>query len=120
MSELNSNHHKINYIEFPAHNLEATTTFFNEVFGWEFTNYGPDYTAVNNQDLDGGFYRCELSGRINKGAALIVFYSSDLESTEQLIVSCGGQIVQDIFEFPGGRRFHFTEPSGNEMAVWSE
>lgn len=113
-------HEKINYVEFPAKELEATKAFFTEVFAWEFVDYGPDYTAFSDEGLDGGFFRAELSSSAQNGAALIVFYSKELEKTQSKIEQAGGTILQEIYEFPGGRRFHFAEPSGNEFAVWSD
>lgn len=115
------NHHeKINYVEYPAKNIAATKQFFESAFGWRFVDYGPDYCAFSNQGLDGGFYTSELASTSSNGAALIVFYSEQLESTEAKVKQAGGVINKEIFSFPGGRRFHFTEPSGNEFAVWSE
>lgn len=113
-------HEKINYVEFPASRPEATKAFFERVFGWEFEDYGPDYCAFSGQGLDGGFYRSELYSTTLNGAALIVFYSEDLEATLAKIEAAGGRIEKPIFDFPGGRRFHFSEPCGNEFAVWSE
>jgi predicted enzyme related to lactoylglutathione lyase len=113
-------HEKINYVEFPARDIEATKMFFSEVFGWTFEDFGPDYTAFNNEGLDGGFYKAVLSSSTEKGSALIVFYSQELEITEAKIINAGGKIIRPAFSFPGGRRFHFTEPSGNEFAVWSD
>ena len=113
-------HEKINYVEFPANDLSATKAFFQSVFGWEFIDYGPDYTAFSNQGLDGGFYRSELTATQANGSALIVFYSRQLEETLSKVEVAKGKIKQSIFTFPGGRRFHFVEPSGNEFAVWSE
>jgi predicted enzyme related to lactoylglutathione lyase len=111
---------KINYVEFPATNIEATKVFFAGVFGWEFEDYGPDYAAFSNQGVDGGFFRSELSSSTDSGSALVVLYSDSLESIQSRIEQAGGIIVRPIFEFPGGHRFHFTEPSGNELAVWSD
>lgn len=113
-------HEKINYVEYPAQDLPATKRFFQDAFGWTFEDYGPDYAAFSGQGLDGGFFRSELAARVNQGSALIVFYSSRLEETLAKVVAAGGDVVKPIFSFPGGRRFHFTEPSGNEFAVWSE
>jgi predicted enzyme related to lactoylglutathione lyase len=113
-------HEKINYVEFPAKDLGATKTFFQSVFGWSFVDYGPEYTAFENQVLDGGFFKSDLASSTQKGAALIVFYSNQLEATLAKVEKAGGSIVQPIYAFSGGRRFHFTEPSGNEFAVWSE
>lgn len=113
-------HEKINYVEFPAKDIQATKEFFGEVFGWSFQDFGPEYSAFTNQGIDGGFYKAELSSSVSNGAALIVFYSQNLEATKKKIEKANGIIVKPIFAFPGGRRFHFTEPSGNEFAVWSD
>ena len=113
-------HEKINYIELPAKDLAATKAFFESVFGWSFVDYGPEYTAFENQGLDGGFFQSDLASSTEKGAALIVFYSNQLEATLAKVEKAGGSILRPIFSFPGGRRFHFTEPSGNEFAVWGE
>ena len=113
-------HEKMNYVEFPAKDLPATKAFFESVFGWSFTDYGPEYTAFENQGLDGGFFQSDLASSTEKGAALIVFYSNQLEATLAKVETAGGSILRPIFSFSGGRRFHFTELSGNEFAVWGE
>ena len=114
-----SAHEKLNYVEYPARDLAATKTFFSAVFGWTFEDYGPAYTAFSGQGLDGGFYQADLAASTVTGSALLVFFSERLEETLSKVVAAGGVIVQPIFAFPGGRRFHFTEPSGNEFAVWA-
>ena len=113
-------HEKVNYVEFPAKDILATKKFLAEVFAWSFDDFGPDYCAFSNAGIDGGFYKSELCSTAEAGGALVVFYSEDLESTLLKIENAGGNIVKHIFSFPGGRRFHFTEPSGNEFAVWSD
>ncbi|WP_272165655.1 VOC family protein [Vibrio diabolicus] len=113
-------HEKLNYVEFGAKDLESTKSFFSSVFGWEFVDYGPEYTAFSNQGLDGGFFKADCCSLTNTGGALLVFYSSDIEGTLNKVVQSGGEIIRPIFEFPGGCRFHFLEPSGNEFAVWSK
>ncbi len=113
-------HEKLNYVEFAAKDLPATKSFFSSVFGWEFVDYGPEYTAFSNQGLDGGFFKAELSCHTANGGALLIFYSANIEATLDKVVANGGEIIRPIFEFPGGCRFHFIEPSGNEFAVWSE
>lgn len=113
-------HEKINYVEFPSTDLIQTKDFFSTVFSWTFVDYGPEYTAFSGQGLDGGFFKSELSASTEQGSALIVFYSDHLEATQNKIEQAGGVLVKPIFSFPGGRRFHFTEPSGNEFAVWSD
>ena len=115
-----SEHEKLDYVEYPAVNPEATRNFFNAVFGWTFEEFGLDYCAFAGQGLDGGFYRSELYASTRSGSALLVFYSEDLEATQAKIEQAGGRIEKPIFAFPGGRRFHFCEPSGNEFAVWSD
>lgn len=110
----------IDYLEYPASNMEVTKTFFEAVFNWHFENYGPDYMAFSGGGLDGGFYRSELASKEQNGGPLMVFVSDDLDASRHRVESAGGVIVKDIFTFPGGRRFQFTEPSGNEMGVWSK
>jgi uncharacterized protein len=113
-------HEKISYVEFPAKDIQKTKTFFTDAFGWSFQDFGPDYISFSNQGIDGGFFKADLCSTTNNGAALVVLYSKDLETTQDKIEKANGVIVKEIFPFPGGRRFHFTEPSGNEFAVWSE
>ncbi len=108
------------YIEFPATNLEKVKHFFSELFGWSFTDYGPEYTCFAGEGINGGFYRSDLVSSTDRGAALLVFYSENLEQTEQKIEKAGGRIVKPTFSFPGGRRFHFSDPNGNEYALWSD
>ena len=115
-----SNQHKINYVELPATDLTLVKTFYQHVFDWQFTDYGPEYTAFNNAGLDGGFFASDKKASTETGSALIVLYSRTLEHTKAKVVESGGTIVQDIFSFPGGRRFHFADPAGNELAVWSD
>lgn len=113
-------HEKINYVELPSKDLETTKAFFESVFGWSFVDYGPDYTAFSNEGLDGGFFRSHLSASTKNGSALIVFYSLKIEETQAKIEKAGGSIIKPVFSFPGGRRFHFSDPNGNEYAVWSD
>lgn len=113
-------HEQINYVEFPTTDLKATKAFFSEVFGWSFEDFGEEYTAFSDEGLDGGFFKADLTVSTATGSALIVFYSEILEDTQTKIETAGGTINKPIFDFPGGRRFHFTEPSGNEYAVWSD
>ena len=113
-------HEKLNYVEFPCKDLAATKSFFQDAFSWSFEDYGPEYSAFTDEGLDGGFFQSEQAATIANGAALLVFYSQKLEETQAKIESAGGTIIKPIFTFPGGRRFQFTEPSGNEFAVWSD
>jgi predicted enzyme related to lactoylglutathione lyase len=109
----------INYVELPAKNIPATKDFFEQAFAWTFIDYGDEYTAFSNSGIEGGFFQSELVSSTANGACLLVLLSDDLEATERRVKNAGGKISQTIFSFPGGRRFHFIEPSGNELAVWS-
>ena len=111
---------KINYIEFQVGDIGGAKDFYGKTFGWTFQDFGENYCAFNDGDMDGGFYTSGLSSKTSNGGALVVLYSEDLEGTQDLIVKNGGKIVKEIFSFPGGRRFHFEDPSGNELAVWSD
>ena len=113
-------HEKINYVEFPAKDIPATKAFFTTVFGWTFEDYGPEYTAFSNAGIFGGFFQSDLTVSTSTGSALIVLYSRELEQTQEKIEAADGSIIKPIFSFPGGRRFHFGDPNGNEYAVWSD
>jgi predicted enzyme related to lactoylglutathione lyase len=113
--DIKNNH--INYVEFKARNLDEIKRFYTDAFGWQFTDYGPEYVAFAESGLDGGFEKTDAN--IVNGA-LVVLYHNDLEGTRDNVIQSGGIISMDIFSFPGGRRFHFLDPSGNELAVWSE
>jgi len=108
---------RIDYIELPIVDLIEAKRFYGEVFGWKFVDYGPEYTSFNDGRLDGGFRK---EATVQRGGPLIIIYSINLELIKDKVKSAGGTIVKDIFEFPGGRRFHFTDPSGNELAIWSD
>jgi predicted enzyme related to lactoylglutathione lyase len=109
-------HEQIQYIEFLSNNLPRIRRFYSDAFGWKFTDYGPEYTAFEGDYVDGGF----TPGQPVKGSMLVVLYSENLEATEKKVKNAVGKIVKDIFSFPGGRRFHFADPDGNELAVWSD
>ena len=111
---------KIDYLELPASEFEAIKAFYSMTFGWTFTDFGADYTAFNDGKLDGGFFKSDLQSRTENGAALVVLYAENLESTRDRVVASGGTICKAIFSFPGGRRFQFFDPHGNELAVWSD
>ena len=115
-----NDHEKLNYVEFAAKDLSATKTFFQAAFKWAFTDYGTDYVAFSNEGLDGGFYKSDMASSTSNGGALLVFYSNQLEATLAKVEKAGGKVNKPIYPFPVGRRFHFTEPSGNEFAVWSD
>ena len=112
---------RIDYVELPsitAH--ELTRAFYAKAFGWEFTDYGPEYTSFDDGRLSGGFFQSSTVAQTANGSALVVFFSPTLEAIREQTVQLGGTITRDIFSFPGGRRFHFTEPGGSELAIWSD
>jgi len=113
----NMENNKINYIEFKARDIEAVKAFYSKVFGWKFIDYGPTYSSFTDSGLAGGF---ELTEEEIVNGVLIILYHDDLEFIQQEVEKAGGRISKAIFSFPGGRRFHFLDPSGNELAVWSE
>ncbi|TVZ37571.1 hypothetical protein P886_1912 [Alteromonadaceae bacterium 2753L.S.0a.02] len=111
---------KINYLEMPARDIGATKSFYGEAFGWQFVDYGPDYVAIENAGIDGGFFTSDKIATTSGGSVLVVLYSAELEATQHKVEAAGGEITRPIFSFPGGRRFQFSDPNGNELAVWSD
>lgn len=111
-------HHSFDYIEIPTHDIGTAETFYRLAFGWRFNAYGPGYLGIVSPDGReiGGI---SLGGETGRSALMVVLYSRDLEASREGVVAAGGTIVREIFEFPGGRRFHFADPSGNELAVWT-
>ncbi|MBC8366459.1 VOC family protein [bacterium] len=110
-------HHSINYIEFPVSDMAETKRFYAAAFGWTFNDYGPDYAGVVTQGREvGGFRREE---RVTAGGPLVVLYSNDLTASLARVREAGC-LAQEPYDFPGGRRFHFNDPNGNELAVWSD
>jgi predicted enzyme related to lactoylglutathione lyase len=111
---------KIDYIEIPAKDPQRARDFFSGLFGWAFEDYGPDYCSFNDGRIYGGFYRSDAVVAVAAGAPLIVYYRENLEEATQKVEELGGAISKAIFSFPGGHRFHFTDPNGNEYAIWSD
>lgn len=106
---------KLDYLELPGGDLPAAKAFYGAAFGWRFQDYGPEYAAFT-EGLDGGFdAQADATRR-----PLPVLYAHDLEAMRARVEAAGGTIIKPIFAFPGGRRFHFRDPAGNELAVWSE
>ncbi|MBA4744778.1 MAG: VOC family protein [Muricauda sp.] len=108
---------RIDYIEFKSNDIEKTKAFYSQTFGWTFTDYGPTYTAFSESGINGGF---ELTTEPITNGVLIVLYHKDLVAIKDKVIAAGGSVTKEIFEFPGGKRFHFTDSSGNELAIWSE
>lgn len=115
--QMGAKNNHINYVEFQAKNLEKIKAFYTTAFNWTFIDYGPTYIAFSNSGLEGGFEKTDDT--IINGV-LVVLYHKDLDLAKKNVIEAGGKITHDIFSFPGGRRFHFTDPSGNELAVWSD
>jgi predicted enzyme related to lactoylglutathione lyase len=116
------NNHKINYIECAATDIPRAKQFYATIFGWSFMDWGPDYISFDaaSAGIDGGFRKAEAEEKTGYTAPLVVIYSADLKATESAIIGAGGTIVVPTFDFPGGRRFHFSDGVGNVLAVWSE
>jgi predicted enzyme related to lactoylglutathione lyase len=111
-------HNQIDLIEFPvksAEQLKQSRDFFSEVFGWKYNDWGGGYSDTSESGTNSG-----VNADGGSSMPLTVIYSNNLEETKELVIKNGGKIIADTYSFPGGRRFHFTEPSGNELAVWSE
>lgn len=111
-------HHNLHYIELPSLNNSAMKTFYGEVFGWTFQDWGPSYVAIHGAGIEGGF-DMESDRTPTEQGALVIIYTQDLEASEMAVKRSGGVITKPIFTFPGGRRFHFNDPSGNGLAVWT-
>jgi len=108
----------IDYVEFNVADINRSKSFYANAFDWTFTDYGPDYCEFSDGQMKGGF---DASGSVSPaGGPLIVLYSSDLVGIQARIKAAGGKIAKPVFEFPGGRRFHFTDPDGYELAVWTK
>ena len=110
-------HLKIDYVELASRNIGATQGFLAKAFGWTFVDYGPGYQAFANAGLDGGVFQVADEA---PAPPLVTLKTDDLEAALAAVTMAGAEIVKPVFAFPGGRRFHFREPGGNEMAVWSE
>ena len=116
MSQKDQNR-RIDYLEYPVPDVAAAKLFYSTVFGWQFTDYGPDYSSFSDGRMAGGF---TSTPEVTVGGPLVVLYALDLTDIKDAIVKNGGTIVKETYEFPGGRRFHFHDPFGYELAVWSE
>lgn len=115
--QANHTHHGIDYVEFTVTDMLESKRFYEGVFGWKFNNYGPDYAGIQGEGREVGGFRVDAA--TPPGGPLVVLYSEDLDVTLARVREAGGRIVKEPFDFPGGRRFHFHDPSGNELAVWS-
>lgn len=114
---MSENNYRLDYIEFPATDINATKTFYSGLFGWKFVDYGPDYTSFHDGRMNGGFTK---DTPVVTGGPLLVIYADDLALIHDRIIAAGGKIAKPTFDFPGGRRFHFSDPNANVLAVWSD
>lgn len=108
---------RIDYVEIPVTDLGKTRDFFSALFGWSFQDWGDEYMSFSDGRLAGGFRRAEEPAPST--GVLVVFYSENLERDIQRVQDLGATISEDVFSFPGGRRFHFVDPVGTEYAIWS-
>jgi predicted enzyme related to lactoylglutathione lyase len=116
-----TNDQRIDYVEFSVGDIARSRAFYGDAFGWSFKDYGPNYCEFQDGRLTGGFALAGSDvGRSRGGGPLVILYADDLAATQRRIEETGGTIVKPIFSFPGGRRFHFADPDGYELAVWSD
>lgn len=113
---MNERHHRVDFFELPVVDLEAAKAFYGKAFGWTFVDYGPEYADVKGAGLSGGLHKVDAAPP--RGGALVILYSNDLAASEAAVTAAGGTIGAR-HEFPGGRRFHFIDPTGNELAIWT-
>jgi uncharacterized protein len=110
-------HHGIDYVEIAVTDIQAAKAFYSTAFGWTLVDYGPDYAGIQVGGKEIGGLRRD--SEVRAGGPLVVLYSNDLEKSAAAVTAAGGKILKPIYPFPGGRRFHFADPAGNELAVWS-
>lgn len=113
-------HHAINYIELTVTDLDTAKRFYTEAFGWQFNDYGPGYAGIKSPQGDSEVGGLRKDEEVRAGGPLVLLYSADLDRSVEAVRDAGGQVVNGPYEFPGGRRFHFTDPGGNELGVWAE
>ncbi|MFW5420649.1 VOC family protein [Nocardiopsis sp. CNT-189] len=112
-------HHALNYVEITVTDLDEAKRFYTKAFGWRFNDYGPGYAGI--RDPDGGEAGgLALGGEVRGGGPFVLLFSEDLDRSVEEVTAAGGRVVNGPYAFPGGRRFHFTDPSGNELGVWAE
>ncbi len=117
---MTNTHHTIDYIELGVTDLAATKSFYEAAFGWSFNDYGPEYAGIRSADGEGEVGGLSSFATPSPGGPLVLLFSDDLDATASAVEQAGGAVTNGPYEFPGGRRFHFTDPSGNELGVWSK
>ncbi len=113
-------HHALDYIELRVTDLAATRRFYEAAFGWQFNDYGPAYSGIRAPDGEGEVGGLDATTAPTPGGPLVLLFSDDLDASVAAVRAAGGEVVAEPYEFPGGRRFHFADPSGNELGVWAE
>jgi predicted enzyme related to lactoylglutathione lyase len=116
---MSNHHHAIDYVELSAADLTTSRAFYEQAFGWQFNDYGPGYAGIRAPSGDGEVGGLSAAAEPVTRGPLVLLYSDDLDATVAAVEAAGGQVVQGPYEFPGGRRFHFTDPNGTELGVWS-
>ena len=114
-------HHAIDYVELTVPDLAEAKRFYAEAFGWEFTDYGPAYSGIRDAsgEREVGGLRTDPEGP-RPGGPLVLLFSADLDATVTAVEAAGGRVIEGPYDFPGGRRFHFRDPAGNELGAWAE
>src|SRR6478609_2590202 len=113
-------HHTIDYVELNVGaRMAETKAFYEQAFGWAFNDYGPQYAGIRWSDGEGEVGGLSAAKEGSRGGPLVLLFSEDLDATVEKVRAAGGEVVEDPYEFPGGRRFHFTDPAGNELGVWA-
>ncbi|MDY7084849.1 MAG: VOC family protein [Actinomycetota bacterium] len=113
-------HHTINYVEITVGDLAEAKRFYSEAFGWQFNDYGPAYAGICGPGGDGEAGGLRHGEPVGVGGPLVLLYSTDLDASVEAVRAAGGRVIEGPYSFPGGRRFHFADPSGNELGVWAE
>ena len=116
---MNNIHHVIDYVELPAHDLPATRAFYEQAFDWQFTEYGPEYAGIRSHSGEGEGGGLDGTAGPDRRAPLVLLYSDDLDATVEAVKAAGGKVIREPYQFPGGRRFHFADPSGTELGVYT-
>ncbi|WP_017580213.1 VOC family protein [Nocardiopsis valliformis] len=112
-------HHTIDYVELSVTDLEEAKRFYTEAFGWRFNDYGPMYAGIRSPDGESEVGGLNPNGEVRGGGPLVLLFSEDLDRTVEAVAGAGGRILKAPYSFPGGRRFHFADPSGNELGVYA-
>jgi predicted enzyme related to lactoylglutathione lyase len=112
-------HHALSYVEIAAPDLDAAKAFYGGAFGWTFNDYGPEYAGIQGPDGEGEAGGLSAMAEASRGGPLVLLYSEDLAATQAAVEAAGGTVVQGPYEYPGGHRFHFTDPAGNELGVFA-